>query len=243
MSETLKRVERLISDNSPAILTGISAAGVVATALLGVRGGFRASEILAREGAVDRKEELRLTWKVYIPAASSAGLTVVSLVAAHQIGNRRAAALAVAYSITDKAFEEYRAKIHQQYGENKERAIRDSIAQDRVLATPPSNIILTEKSDVLCYESFTGRYFMSNMEALRSAENKINYRLLHENYVSLSDFYEIIGLPRTNSSDEVGWANTRLFEIEFSAVLSEDQKPCICISYRVEPVRDYYKIG
>jgi len=66
--------------------------------------------------------------------------------------------------------------------------------------------------------------------------------VLNDFYASLSDFYDLIGLPTTSFSDEVGWNSDRLLELQFSTVLSDDGRPCISIDFRTVPIRDYYKV-
>lgn len=244
----LKHTERIMVDNSPGILTGIGVAGTVATAVLTAQATTRAMDVIREFEADfpdDPREELRerivLTWRFYIPPVTTGLLTVASIVGANRIGTRRAAALAAAYSLSERAFSDYRERVVETVGAKKEQAVQDAIARDHVRENPPSGIIVGDSSKVLCYEAYTGRYFYSTMETLRKAENDINYQLLHEGYASLTDFFEKIGLRRTDLSEEVGWRDNQMLELRFSAVLTEDDRPCISFTYRVEPVRKYYR--
>ena len=78
---------------------------------------------------------------------------------------------------------------------------------------------------------------------LRKGMNDLNFDILQDGYASLGDFYNKINLPTTSYSEEVGWTNDNLLDLEFSTVLSEDGKPCISIGFRVTPVRNYYKMS
>ena len=252
LSEILKRVEKLTIDNSPTILTAIGVTGSLTTAYLTGKASFKAAEILILEHEEEdlkdiprsRKKDAKRVWKLYIPAASTGAVTVVSIIAANRIGMRRAAAIAAAYSISEKAFAEYKEKVLEKVGENRERSVRDDLAQDRVRNNPSSDreVIITGGGDVLCYDAFTGRYFKSDMETLKKAQNDLNYKVLNNYYASLSDFYDLIDLPRTSYSDEVGWNSDALLELEFSTVMSEDNRPCISINFRIQPIRGYYRV-
>lgn len=252
MHKLLKQIGKLVIDNSPAILTAIGVTGTIATTILTGKAAYTAAELIYydeqtngfSDEPIERfKERFKLTWKLYVPAIISGTMTIACVVGANRIGNRRAAAIAAAYSLTDKAFSEYREKVVEKLGENKERAVRDGLAQDRVTNNPviDHEVVITGNGDVLCYEAYTGRYFNSNMEALRKAQNNINFNILNDGYVSLTDFYTEVGLPRTSASDEVGWKNDSMLELKFSTTLSEDSRPCISIEYRVEPIRNYYR--
>ena len=99
------------------------------------------------------------------------------------------------------------------------------------------------EGSVLCYEAYTGRYFLCDMETLRKAQNDINHQVLNDSYASLSDLYDLIGLPHNTNSDEVGWNSDKLLELQFSAVISEGGRPCISVDFAVAPVRHYYRLS
>jgi hypothetical protein len=136
------------------------------------------------------------------------------------------------------AFEEYREKIVEKIGEKRERTARDEIAQEQIRQNPPNNsqIFITDNGTQLCYEAFTGRYFLSDMETLRQAMNDVNATILHDGEACLSDFYVLVGLPMTTQSDLVGWNTDKLLELHFTAALTTDNRPCISMNYRVAPV-------
>ncbi len=117
-------------------------------------------------------------------------------------------------------------------GEKKELEVRDEIVQDRITANPPSSgLVVAAAGEVLCYEFFTGRYFISSMEALKQAKNEVNAKLLRNDTACLSDFYDLIGLENTSGSWFNGWASDKLMDLEFSAALSPEGKPCISFDY------------
>lgn len=257
--QIVKASQKLVFDNSPVILTGIGVAGVVGTAILVGKASFKASDILqeaqyekaARLAQGDDESEPTLkgqfltVWTLYIPAATMAGMTISCIILANRIGTRRAAAVAAAYALTEKAFEEYKEKVVEKIGAKKELAVRDDIQQDRVNAAPVSSreVIIAGSGDVLCFESMTGRYFKSSIEEIKKAQNDTNYQLMHDNYVSLTDFYQRIGLPRTTMSDDMGWNLDMMLEVEFSTCMSEDgTTPCIAINYVTVPIRGYSRI-
>ena len=240
--------EKFIADHSPTILTAVGVTGTITTAFLTGRATLDAAEIIKedRETAVQPyeptwQEDLKLIWKEFIPPVGMGALTIASIIFANRIGMRRAAAMAAAYSLSERAFAEYKENVVKHIGSKREESIRDRIAEDRIKRDPiPSNQLIIGSGQVLCYDSITGRYFQSDMETLRKAQNDINHQLLQAMYATLDDFYKILGLPSTKFSSEVGWTSDNMLELKFSAVLSEDQRPCICIEYSSYPVRDYY---
>lgn len=233
---------KTVKSNSPEIFTALAVTGVVTTAYLTAKAAYVASEIInANESAggvhndrLERfKERARQTWRLYIPAGISGGLTVGCIIGASKASNSRTTAAVTAYSISERAFTEYREKVIEQLGKGKEQKVRDKIAQERVEKTPPGSkeVIIAGTGHVLCCELFTHRYFRSDMETLRKAQNDINARIVNDVYVSLDEFYDLIGLSYTSNSSNLGWDANKLMELQFSTVLSDNGEPCLAFEY------------
>ena len=216
--------------------------GVVTTAYLTGRASFKAAGVLADESPeLPMKEKVKHVWPLYVAPISVGATTITAIVMANHAASKKIAALAVASGISDRALQEYKAKVVEKLGEKKEVAIRDEIAQDRVAKAPITNeVLVIGAGDVLCFDMMTGRYFQSTVEKIRQAENKINFDILNHVYASLSSFYDELGIPPTPYSDTVGWNGlTDRFEVQFSTVLSPDNRPCIAIDFSTPPQAEY----
>lgn len=260
LNNIVKHAGKTLSEHSPKILTGLGVAGLISTVVLAVKATPDALEKLEIERRIradwgrrnDRAyttdltmwETVKLTWIVYIPAVSVGAVTIVCIIGANTVSARRQAALIGAYSVVETSFREYKEKVIEQHGANKEQKVVDSIAQDRIFANPESStqVIITGNGDVLCYDTFSGRYFQSSVETLRKAANDINGQCFHEMYASQNDFYRKIGLAPTDSGESVGWNMDTPLELQFSTVLSEDGKPCLSVGYYKSPVANFHKL-
>lgn len=227
-----------VRSNSPAILTTVGVAGLFSTSYLIAKASFEAAEITRRvpqkETPRERfKEQVRQTWRLYIPAGISGTVTVACIVGSSRVSASRVSAAATAYSLSDLAFSEYKEKVIEQVGKNKEQKIRDEIAQDKVHANPSQQqtMFVVNGGQVLCCELYTKRYFRSDMETLRRVENDINRLINNEPYVTLDEFYDLLGLQHTSHSSEMGWDADRKFELDFSTVLSDANEPCLAFEY------------
>jgi hypothetical protein len=254
VSQLISQAGKFLSDKSPVIFTAIGVTGALTTAYLAGKASFKAAKFIEEEQKrldleqtshqLETKEKVELVWKLYVPAVGSGALTVISIIAASQIGTRRAAAMTTAYKLSQKAWDEYKEKVVEKLGVNKEQKIHDQVAQDQVTKNPVGNqqIIITNEGGVLCFDAYTGRYFHSSMETLKRAQNQLNKQVLEDYYASLSDFYNLIGLPKTTFSDEVGWNVDKTLELIFSATISENDIPCIHITYTTNPIRGYDRL-
>ena len=229
-----------VRDNSPAILTAFGVTGTLGTAYLAGKAAYESYPIIhkyeAFNGIPDSTREMyiqrgKLTWKLYIPAIVSGTSTVLCIVVAARVGSRRTAAITAAYTLSERALVEYREKVTEVLGEGKEQKLRDELAQEKVAANPPSPTFIHTTGEVLCFELFTGRYFSSTMEQLKRAQNAVNAKMLKHDRATVSDFYDEIGLPYTSYSDEIGWESDKLMELQFSTVMSDDDRPCIAVDY------------
>ena len=75
------------------------------------------------------------------------------------------------YALSETALKEYKDKAIEIVGEEKNREIIDAVAKDKISQNPVSKqeVIVTGKGNVLCYETLSGRYFESDINALRTA--------------------------------------------------------------------------
>jgi hypothetical protein len=260
ITDVRQRTQQLLQENSTTLLTAAGVVGTVATAVLAGRASFKAADIIREEelkhvypeGTTDvigegdektfgmhRKDKLLMVWPLFIPPVITGGATIGSIVLANRMSGQKAAALAAAYGLSQKQFEEYKGKVAEKLGLQKEQKVRDELAQDRVNKTPGSTQIVIVEGEVLCFDEPTGRYFRGTMDSIKRAINSTNAHILHHDHASASHFYEELGLPATTWTDEVGWNTDQLLDLKFSTVLSEDGKPCIAIDFKTLPKLDY----
>lgn len=250
--QNLQRVfTKFVSDNSPTILAGLASGGVAFTAILAVkvtpevnrRRAEATAELKGLETLRGKAKLFAFIYKPYLPAVSVGAASIACIIGGTAISQRRNAALASIYTLTEKAFTEYKGKVAETIGAKKEESVRAAIAEEHIRKEPPSNSLIIGDGQVTCYDTLTGRYFSSDMEALRKAQNDINQKTINEMYASQNDFYQLVGLPLVGYGEEVGWRTDNMLELEFSSILSEDGKPCLAIDYRLQPIRGYYKEG
>lgn len=248
LSKIAKGIRMSISKHSPEILTGIGIAGMVTTTVMAVRATPKALILIEdkkAENDVDKLtpvETIKATWTCYIPAAITGCLSIFCLIGASSVNARRNAALATAYTLSESALKEYQGKVIETIGEKKEQSVRDAIAKDRIDKNPVSSreVIITEKGNTLCYDAISGRYFKSDIDKLKKAENELNRRMRDEMYISLNEFYYEIGLNPTKIGDDLGWnIDHGYIELNFSSQLTDDGNPCLVIDYQVAPRYEY----
>jgi len=90
---------------------------------------------------------------------------------------------------------------------------------------------------VECYESFSGRYFKTTVNALDRAMNGLNKQLLSDFRVTQNDLFDYLGLEHTKNGDLLGWDTDSTLTIEtfYSSKLDEDSMPCMVLDYSTPP--------
>lgn len=242
-----KSVGRSLNRNSPSILTGLGIAGFITTIGLAIEATPRAFELIRDESPnggeylsvreiyneVSLENRIKLTWKVYIPTAGMASLSILSILMANRINLGRQAALASLYAFSEATLREYQNQVIQTIGARKEDKIQGEVANQKLVKAPkPRDLIENDEGKTLCFESLTGRYFYSDLETIRKAENDFNKQLLLDMHMTLNEFYYLIGLKPVTLGDEYGWiADENLLELRLDAKLSEAGTPCIVVDY------------
>lgn len=255
----LRTTQRFVLNNSPAILTGIGVAGTVTTAVLVGKASYSAALIIGDERTrrdelstvptnpkdlVSNREVVELVYKEFIPAALVGTVTILAILGANHVSTKRASALAAAFKISEQMAEEYRQKIRDKMGDKAEEMARSEIAKDRIERTGNLDTLVVTGSQELYYDSWSGRPFLSTREKVQQAVNQINHQIIHQYCASLSEFYDLLDLPKTAVSDEFGWNGDEMLEIYYTSTLVDnDRHAAVEIRYNIQPFRNYFKHG
>lgn len=252
--------------HSPEILMGIGITGMVTTTVMAVRATPKALMLIETEkrklnyelleeakksgsdvcNQITRLEAIdlvKVTWKCYIPAGITGIVSIACLIGASSVNARRNAALATAYTLSETTLRDYQKKVIETIGEKKEQTVRDAVAKEHIGRDPVENkeVIFSGRGNTLCYDSISGRYFRSDMDAIKKAENELDARLRNEMYISLNEFYYEIGLePLRVIGDDLGWnIDSGYLDLGFSSQIATDGTPCLVIEYNPAPRYDY----
>lgn len=191
------------------------------------------------------KEVLKLAWKPYLPVAISYAMAIPCIVVSNKVVNKKYAALATAYTISEAALQEYQDKTREVLGEKKAKEIQEAVNADKVQKTYSggNQIIITDKGESLFFEPISGRYFKSNWNDISKAANDLNADAIASvtGVITLNDWFSALGLEDSDIGEEIGWSlidgSNSLIDIEISSHLTKDNVPCGAISYRKHPTK------
>ena len=248
----MSNMKQFTKKHTPEILIATGLVGMVTSVVFAVKATPKAEALLdkAKEEKAEslelEPEDVNLTvvdkvkavWTVYTPSAIVFCLSTACIIGANNVSHRRSVAIATAYTLSETAFKEYKEKVVEKFGKNKEQQVRDEVAKAQIEKNPvsKSQVIITGGGDSLCYDSVSGRYFKSNIEKIRRIVNNTNEKMFRENWVSLNEFYIDLGLETIAIGNDMGWSiDKEGMDIEFSSHIADDGTPCLVLDYTVLP--------
>lgn len=246
-SGLLKKMGNFAQVKSPTIFAGIAIAGVGATMIMSVRAGMKASKIIAESTTIDpdtgeeirptAKEVVQMTWTCYIPPFLMCATTMGAIVMSHNISSRRNAALAGLYSMSQDALKEYEEKVEKVLGKRNAEKVSEEIIEDKLASNPISqrNVIATGLGDTLCYDTWSGRYFKSDVHKIKHAVDEFNIKLAYGEACSINEFYELMDLDEIGGGYDVGWSTSKPLEVRYVSKLASNGTPCFVIDYITPP--------
>lgn len=248
MNNLLDYSMKFVKKNASTILTVAGGVGVVATAVLAVKATPKAIQVL-EEAKEEKQEELTVLEKVqiagpaYIPAIITGAATIACIFGANVLNQRQQAALMSAYALLDNSYKEYRAKVVELYGEEAGNKIKDEIVKDKLEAES----ITVNDGKRLYFDEYSSRYFEATTEHMLYVENKINRVMSETAGMYLNEYFELVGLERTDYGDFMGWSSCELydtywsswFDFEYRKVILEDGLECTIVSFKMDPTFNF----
>lgn len=232
-----------VSKHSPVLLFAAGVVGVVATVVLASKATLKLDEILQEhEEKLDVAEGLRakemeqyteqdyqkdlLTQyikttgavaRLYGPAFLTGVVSVAALTGSHVILSRRNVALTAAYAALDRGYREYRKRVVEQMGPERDRQFTaDHVSKEIVEETDQGP--KTRKIKVLANKntSIYARFFdescpawspvpFNNQMYIQCQQNFMNNLLQARGHVFLNEVYDALQLPRSKEGAVVGW--------------------------------------
>lgn len=246
MSETVN----LIKKESPIILSAIGAVGVVLTAVMAAKESRKAEiRLLDKEdekgSPLTKIEQITAVAPVYAPAIAIGGATITCVVASAVLNNRQKMALSSAYILLDQSYKKYKDKVISLFGEEASRDVDREVAKDSVEDLKES---ITPSSDevLIFYEKHRNELFERTMVEVKDAEYQLNKKFVTTGRASLNDFYELLGLEKTDEGDVLGWdvglassPEECWIDFEHDLIKTNDGMECYEILTVIEPSMDY----
>jgi hypothetical protein len=281
--KTFHRGWLLTKKFSPQILTGVGVVGVVTSGVLASKATLNLAPIVEDikvgvEVAKDLKhtktaEEYSSTQykkdithvylrggldiaKLYGPAFSTMTLSIVCLVSAQGIMHKRNAALVAAYKSVEQTFSEYRKRVIEEFGEEKDLAFRTGMREVEEVDSEGNKQLVTRFDGSVasryarCFDETNPHWEKKaeyNMLTLKNVQNHMNDLLHVRGHVFLNEVYDRLGFERSPEGAVVGWVlggggdnyidfNVYDFQSEAKRAFMNGVEPSIWLDFNVDGV-------
>ncbi len=229
--------------HSPTILFGVGVVGVIATTVTACRATLKLEEVLeeTKENFVTARtlrDNKNVTYterdyqkdvgylyvrsavaftKLYGPTFVLGVTSIGALTGAHNILSKRNFALTAAYAAVEKGFNEYRQRVVEELGEDKERELRYSSETRTIVEETkqgPKKVEVKRASPWAgsVYARFFDEYSTSwsrtpeyNLLFIRCQQNYASDLLHSRGHVFLNEVYDMLGIERSKAGAVVGW--------------------------------------
>jgi len=239
---TASRAGLLLKKHSPEILVTVGIVGVVTSAVMASKATLKLEAVMDKhhnnmdalneyvednqidepaavaraKGDVYVRTGVDLV-KLYGPSVSIGVASLASILSAHGIMRQRNAALVAAYTVLEKSFAAYRARVVEEYGEEKDRDYKFGLVTKEEF-DKDGNFVKTETKlhgDPNVHSAYA-RFFdefnvnwekhaEKNLFFLKQQQNYWNDRLKARGHVFLNEVYDSIGIEHSQAGSIVGW--------------------------------------
>ena len=240
--DILKSFFKGCKKHSPEIFTGLSIAGVATTVVLTAKGTVKAVDILREEEATTTepltvKEKIVLTWKCYIPAASSAVTTGVCIAGINAAHKKRTATIAAAAEAMRHMLSDYQDAVVEVLDEEQYEKVKEKYHENQVKSHPfnASSVIYTGHGDDLFFDPYGGRFFYCSVAYIEQSLSEINALLSdYGEFVELNTLFEQLKLPHIKFGEKIGWYSSPdgdYVRAIYTTTLTDDLRSAIVVDY------------
>lgn len=241
----------ILKKYSPEILTAAGVIGTVGSTVLACKATLKVEDILdeakkksnlinavhdgeievdaeytdkdySKDLLVNRTQTAVKLIKLYGPAITLGALSITAILGGQHILRKRNVAVMAAYKLCEESFNNYRSRVKDELGEEKDRqfyyGITEETVKDKVKSKDGKTKTVTtkvEKAPDHLYSQYA-RFFdeananwnkspEQNMYFLKMAQNQMNDKLKARGHVFLNEVYDALGFERSEAGQLVGW--------------------------------------
>lgn len=232
-----------VQNNSPHILFAAGVVGIVGTVVLASRATLKLDKVLDEHenkrhdaqialerpdldySATDHRRDMVILHtkflvdltKLYAPAIVLGLASIAALTGSHVVLNRRYLGVTAAYAAIEKGFQEYRRRVVEEYGEEKDLQFRHDLVDKEIFDdSEDGGVVRTikalgeAKSSIYSFffdesSSNWSRERAYNQMFLKCQEQYANDLLRSRGHLFLNEVHDMLGVPRTRAGAVVGW--------------------------------------
>lgn len=231
LSKKIYRQSLILKKNSPHIAFGFGVVGVLTGTVLACKATVKLNGSYAvfkdelddvKKYSLDgnRNKDLASVYgrnaaivvKAYGPSAIVMGLSIAALTGSHIEMTKRNKALTAAYVALQKAYDEYRIRVREKYGNETELDIYHAVKEDNAKS---KEVVKHKLADPNSFSPYARFFDEASTEWTKDPEMNrlfvtcqqqyLNHVLHVRGHVFLNEAYDALGLERSTAGAVVGW--------------------------------------
>ncbi len=248
IGRTIGRFGLALRKHLPTITTVASSIGVIGTAVFSARAAYKSvpaieehkdilEQLRANKDGFDTEKEYNKEvvsvykktgvelLKSYWPAAVSSGLTIAGIFSTNSIHRKRYFAMAGMYTAVNAAYNEYRKRVSEKYGEDAERDLYLGLKREEIVTIETdkkgkektkTEVVVTPEStenpnyDVWLIDPSCKFWYKNHPEQTyyylkHTVEADMTQLLRTRGYVFLNEVFRALELPEVPAGQYIGW--------------------------------------
>ena len=250
LSKAASKVGGFIVQKSPTILLILGVGGCISATVIAVKETPKAAKLLEerkeelQQEKLDVKEIVKTTWKLYLPVVITGIVSIACIIFSHSLNERRKAALATAYTIAKTAMTEYRDRVKEEFGPEKDMEIRRDVGEKieeqfgDVLDSQQKQLLGSPK--VWIREPCTGQEFYMSENEVRDRIADLNEQILDRDLgATVNDYLDCLDLNHSEIFGDWEWHvyNSGIIKVYFPKhyIKRPDGSPLLEMELRTFP--------
>lgn len=241
------------------LLSVLSAAGVITTAIISAKNTLKVKEVLDKGASKSLKDQiLQVYLPNYWPTLATGAATIICIAGNGVLNSKMQAGLVSAYALVDRSYRRYQGKVKEICGVETHERIMKELAVEQAqrqyltatggFSTCSMDFDPNDKEEVqLFYDTYSKRHFTSTISRVLQAQYHTNRNFVLGAFVTVNDFYNFLGLSPIDGGDDVGWCIADdIYWIDFdnhTIHLDKYDKDCQVIDYVFSPMPEEYWEG
>lgn len=248
---TISRGGIILKKYSPEILTAAGVVGIIGSTVMACRATLKVEDVLdesrkknnlinavhsgeievdeeytdkdySKDLIVNRTQTAVKLIKLYGPSVTLGALSIASILGGQHILKKRNVAIMAAYKLCEESFTNYRSRVKNELGEEKDHqfyyGIQEETVKEKIKTDTGKSKTITKTVEKLpdhLYSQYA-RFFdeanpnwdkspEQNMYFLKMAQNHLNDLLKARGHVFLNEVYDTLGFERSEAGQLVGW--------------------------------------
>lgn len=243
------KLTKLWSDHDHEFLIGFGTAAWLTTTIWSV-----AVTPAAMKAIEEKKKELGVEKLTLLQTLEAAGYCYVGpfglgIVASLSIfggvkkANRKRAAIAATCSVAENILRDYKDKVVEVIGEEKEKKIEEEIREEHKdePGFQEQATYIFGAGDIRAFDNVTKQWMtLDSVETYRAAINDLNAELISDNSITVDDYCDLNNLPRIDGGNELEWtcySKKDLLDPYFEHAFDSHMRPYLIVGVDRPPLR------